>query len=220
MVIFTRCRYSLAVVMDGIVKRYSPACDKNKQAILDALKPFLVEKSNNKPWRLLEIGSGTGQHAVFFAEHLPYVEWQPSDVHGRLASIDAWQKEAKLANLLPPITLNVDANSWSVKTIHHMFTANTAHIISIDQLQRLFEGAAKYLPSSGYFFIYGPFNYDGQFTSDSNAAFDLWLKNRDSQSGIRDIEMLNSLANQNSQFNLVEDIAMPANNRLLVFKKN
>ena len=206
--------------MDGIVKRYSPACDKNKQAILNALKPFLEEQSNNKPCRLLEIGSGTGQHAVFFAEHLPYVEWQPSDVHGQLASIDAWQKEAKLANLLPPISLNVDANSWSVKTIHHMFTANTAHIISIDQLQRLFEGAAKYLPSSGYFFIYGPFNYDGQFTSDSNAAFDLWLKNRDSQSGIRDIEMLNSLANQNSQFNLVEDIAMPANNRLLVFKKN
>ena len=162
--------------MDGIVKRYSPACDKNKQAILNALKPFLEEQSNNKPCRLLEIGSGTGQHAVFFAEHLPYVEWQPSDVHGQLASIDAWQKEAKLANLLPPISLNIDANSWSVKTIHHMFTANTAHIISIDQLQRLFKGAAKYLPSSGYFFIYGPFNYDGQFTSDSNAAFDLWLK--------------------------------------------
>ena len=206
--------------MDAIVKRYSPACDKNKQAILNALKPFLEEQNSNKPFRLLEIGSGTGQHAVFFAEHLPYVEWQPSDVHGQLASIDAWQKEAKLTNLLPPISLNIDANSWPVKTIDHMFTANTVHIISIDQLQCLFKGAAKYLPSSGYFFIYGPFNYDGQFTSDSNAVFDLWLKNRDGQSGIRDIEMLNSLANQNSQFNLVEDIVMPANNRLLVFKKN
>ena len=206
--------------MDSIVKRYSPACDKNKQAILDALKPFLEDQSNNKPCRLLEIGSGTGQHAFFFAEHLPCVEWLPSDVYGRLGSIDAWQKEAKLANLLPPISLNIDANSWSVKTIHHIFTANTVHIISIDQLQRLFKGAAKYLPRSGFFFIYGPFNYGGQFTSNSNAAFDLWLKNRDSQSGIRDIEMLNSLANQNSQFNLVEDIAMPAKNRLLVFKKN
>ena len=202
------------------MKRYSPACDKNKQAILNALKPFLVKHSNNKPCRLLEIGSGTGQHAVFFAEHLPYVEWQPSDVHGQLASIQAWQKEANLANLLPPINLNIDANSWPVKTIHHLFTANTAHIISVDQLQRLFKAAARHLPSSGYFFIYGPFNYNGQFTSDSNAAFDLWLKNRDSQSGIRDIEMLNSLANQNSQFNLAADVAMPANNRLLVFKKN
>jgi len=206
--------------MDGIVKRYSPACDKNKQAILNALNPFLVKQSNNKPCRLLEIGSGTGQHAVFFAEHLPYVEWQPSDVHGQLASIQAWQKEANLANLPPPINLNIDANSWPVKTIHHLFTANTAHIISVDQLQRLFKAAAKHLLSSGYFFIYGPFNYNGQFTSDSNAAFDLWLKNRDSQSGIRDIEMLNSLANQNSQFNLAADVAMPANNRLLVFKKN
>lgn len=206
--------------MDGIVKRYSPACDKNKQAILNALKPFLVKQSNNKPCRLLEIGSGTGQHAVFFAEHLPYVEWQPSDVHGQLASIQAWQKEANLANLLPPINLNIDANSWPVKKIHHLFTANTAHIISVDKLQRLFKAAAKHLLSSGYFFIYGPFNYNGQFTSDSNAAFDLWLKNRDGQSGIRDIEMLNSLANQNSQFNLAADVAMPANNRLLVFKKN
>ena len=206
--------------MDGIVKRYSPACDKNKQAILNALKPFLVKQSNNKLCRLLEIGSGTGQHAVFFAEHLPYVEWQPSDVHGQLASIQAWQKEANLANLPPPINLNIDANSWPVKTIHHLFTANTAHIISVDQLQRLFKAAAKHLLSSGYFFIYGPFNYNGQFTSDSNAAFDLWLKNRDSQLGIRDIEMLNSLANQNSQFNLAADVAMPANNRLLVFKKN
>ena len=202
------------------MKRYSPACDKNKQAILNALKPFLVKQSNNKLCRLLEIGSGTGQHAVFFAEHLPYVEWQPSDVHGQLASIQAWQKEANLANLLPPINLNIDANSWPVKTIHHLFTANTAHIISVDQLQRLFKAAAKHLLSSGYFFIYGPFNYNGQFTSDSNAAFDLWLKNRDSQLGIRDIEMLNSLANQNSQFNLAADVAMPANNRLLVFKKN
>ena len=204
--------------MDGIVKRYSPACDKNKQAILNALKPFLVKQSNNKPCRLLEIGSGTGQHAVFFAEHLPYVEWQPSDVHGQLASIQAWQKEANLANLPPPINLNIDANSWPVKTIHHLFTANTAHIISVDQLQRLFKAAAKHLLSSGYFFIYGPFNYNGQFTSDSNAAFDLWLKNRDSQSGIRDIEMLNSLANQNSQFNLAADVAMPANRALAAWR--
>ncbi len=202
------------------MKRYSPACEKNKQAILNALKPFLEEQSNNKPCRLLEIGSGTGQHAAFFAEHLPHIEWQPSDKHGQLASIDAWQKEANLANLLPPINLNIDTNSWPIKTIHHIFTANTVHIISIDQLQRLFNGAAKHLPSSGYFFIYGPFNYDGQFTSDSNAAFDLWLKERDRQSGIRDIEMLNLFAGQNLQFNLIADMAMPANNRLLVFRKN
>ena len=206
--------------MDRIFKRYSSACDRNKQAILDALNLFLVEQSNNKPCRLLEIGSGTGQHAAFFAKHLPHVEWQPSDINGRLASIEAWQKDAKLANLLPPINLNINSDSWRAETIDHIFTANTAHIISVSQLHRLFKGAAKYLPSCGYLFIYGPFNYDGLYTSDSNAAFDLWLKDRDSQSGIRDIAMLNSFANQNSQFSLVEDIAMPANNRLLVFKKN
>lgn len=218
MAIFTRWRINAKVI--GIVKRYSPACDKNKQAILAAVQPFFVRQENKEKNRLLEIGSGTGQHAVFLAEHLPLIKWQPSDKPDQLASIDAWQKEVDFENLLPPIALNIDANNWPIETADYVFTANTAHIISTDQLQKLFKGVAKLLAKSGIFFIYGPFNYGGKFTSNSNAEFDKWLKERDSLSGIRDFEMLNLLANHDSHFCLTADISMPANNRLLVFEKN
>tara|TARA_B100000767_G_scaffold274189_1_gene306419 strand:+ start:2699 stop:3301 length:603 start_codon:yes stop_codon:yes gene_type:complete len=200
------------------VKNYSPACDKNKKVILYALQRFLVNQP--APCRLLEIGSGTGQHAAFFASQFPFIEWQPSDKKEKLSSINAWQKEAKLPNLLPAITVDIDADDWPIKTSHHVFTANTAHIISADQLKRLVNGVAAILLKNGYFFIYGPFNYRGQFTSASNAEFDQWLKRKSTQAGIRDFEMLNSLAHYDAQFSLTADLPMPSNNRMLVFQKN
>ena len=167
---------------------------------------------------VLEIGSGTGQHAVYFGQAMPWLIWQPSDVSVHLQGISAWLKDAGLTNVKPPLTLDVNQPNWPITEAGGVFSANTAHIISSETLDNLFDGVGKILHVDGFFLLYGPFNYQGNYTSQSNAEFDIWLKQRDPLSGIRDFEVVCDLAKQNS-LQLINDFQMPVNNRLLVFKK-
>lgn len=166
---------------------------------------------------LLEIGSGTGQHAAWLPQFFPDLLWQPSDVAENLQGITCWLEEADLANVSAPIALDV-RNQWPNGPFQALFTANTFHIMGPDEVTLCVEHGATVLSDKGLFFIYGPFNYNQQFTSDSNAQFQQWLEARDPQSGIRDIEWVCELMQHNG-LSLINDHNMPANNRLLVFCK-
>ena len=159
---------------------------------------------------MLEIGSGTGQHAAYFAPELPQLTWQASDVAENLPGIRAWGVDA--------IELDVD-KEWPRVEVDAVFSANTAHIMSWAQVERLFGGVARLLPAGGLFALYGPFHYGGRPTSDSNARFDAMLRARDPAGGVREFEHICTLA-QRCGLVLMEDNAMPANNRLLVFRKD
>jgi len=194
------------------MKQFSESCIQNQNPILSIIKPLLVNAST-----VLEIGSGTGQHAVFFAEQMPHLTWQASDQSQYLPSVNAWIKEASLDNLPGAIELDV-TQSWTGTKVAAIFSANTAHIMSWEMVVDFFNGVGRSLDTDGIFILYGPFNYNGQYTSQSNANFDLWLKDRDPRSAIRDFEALNLLA-QNAGLSLVTDYAMPANNRILHWEK-
>lgn len=195
------------------MKAYSEACERNKEPILQLLRHELREATE-----VLEVGSGTGQHAAHFARHLPHVRWQPSDVDPRDGSIVAWTQELRLTNVAPPLVLDVDHLPWPVSEVDAVFSANTAHIMSWASVANLLRGAAAVLRPGGVLCLYGPMNYDGRYTSDSNAQFDQWLKRRDPRSGIRDFEAVDELARQ-SGLSLAADHPMPANNRLIVWHK-
>jgi hypothetical protein len=197
-----------------IQKPFSQSCENNKEPILQIIKTVF-----NQPATVWEIGSGTGQHACHFAENLPHLSWQPTDRPENLAGIHLWRDEAQLANLLPPLSLDVTDTLWPCERIDAVFTANTLHIMSSDEVKLLFERLAVYLSAEATMCIYGPFNYAGAYTSESNARFDLWLKERNALSGIKDFEEIMSLA-ANSGLELQVDNAMPANNRLLVLRKS
>jgi SAM-dependent methyltransferase len=199
--------------LSGADKPFSESCERNKEPILAILREIF-----SQPARILEIGSGTGQHAVHFAASLPHLTWQTSDLAANHPGIRAWLEEAALPNVRAPIALDVNG-PWPEQTFDSVFTANTLHIVSWDLAQKLIAGAARLLEENGRLAIYGPFNYGGAFTSDSNARFDDWLKNRDPVSGIRDFEAVVKCAEING-LHLLADHAMPANNRLLVFVKN
>lgn len=199
-----------------INKPFSQACENNKQPILDILTTVFANTKH-----VLEIGSGTGQHAVFFGEQLPSIIWQTSDLFENHAGIGSWLNEMKLVNVKAPIIIDLN-NTWPDINknipVDGLFTANTLHIISWSLVVKFFEGILKNIKTGAMVCIYGPFNYQGKFTSESNANFDLWLKDRDENSGIRNIESILALAEE-AWLNLIDDHAMPANNRLLVFKK-
>lgn len=195
-----------------MTKPFSQACENNKSPILSLL---IDTFSNSK--NVLEIGSGTGQHAVHFAPNMPWLSWQTSDVRSNHHGISQWLNEHPSANLLHPIELDLN-NPWPIKNIDAIYTANTLHIVSWPLVQAFFSGVALHLAPQGKLCIYGPFNYQGQYTSESNAGFDIWLKERDSESAIRDIEAIKVLA-ENAGLLLVNDHTMPANNRLLIFTK-
>ncbi|MGB1261617.1 MAG: DUF938 domain-containing protein [Cognaticolwellia sp.] len=193
-------------------KPFSQACENNKPYILSQLiNSFRDSKT------VLEVGSGTGQHAVHFATNMPWLTWQTSDVALNHQGISQWLNECVATNLHHPLELDLN-NVWPVSNIDAIYTANTLHIVSWALVQAFFNGVAQHLNLSGKCVIYGPFNYGGKFTSDSNANFDLWLKDRDSNSGIRDIEAIIKLA-KSAGLALDNDHTMPANNRLLVFTK-
>jgi len=194
------------------MKPHSPACERNREPIREQLARLLPE-----PARILEIGSGTGQHAAWFTTHLPHLTWQTSDLPINHEGITTWMVEAGNANLLAPIVLDVDG-SWPEATYDAVFTANTFHIVSAAQTRALIRGAAGCLGAGGLLLVYGPFLIDGVHTSDSNRNFDKMLRARDPQSGIRDREELIAFA-RGEGFNFREDIAMPANNRILVWQK-
>jgi Protein of unknown function (DUF938) len=195
-------------------KPYSQACENNKAPILAVIREIFSE-----PTTVWEIGSGTGQHACYFASELSHLIWQATDVVENLPGINAWRDEAQLPNLSEPLVLDVTDPGWSYGGLDAVFTANTLHIMSWRNVEILFERFQTYLNPLAKVCIYGPFNYDGKYTSDSNANFDQWLKNRDPLSGIRDFEAVMALA-EHTGLRLLKDNAMPANNRLLVLQKS
>ena len=195
------------------MKPFSEACERNQGPILEVLRRAFAHRRT-----VLEIGSGTGQHAVHFAAHLPHVQWQPSDCAENLPGIEAWRVEAALPNLLPALVLDVNQPHWPETSADAVFSANTLHIMSWSEVQLFFAGIGRVLPSSAVLAVYGPFNLGGRHTSESNAHFDRMLRSRDPRSGIRDLEAVDALAAEQG-LTLIEDVAMPANNRTLVWRR-
>lgn len=193
---------------------YSPAADNNKEPILEVLRPVLQDAGS-----VLEIGSGTGQHAVYLSRHLEHLIWHPSDVAQHLAGIAARVAEEGGPNVVAPIELDVAKHPWPFDHIDAVYSANVVHIISWPLVEELFAGVGQVLGSAGILCLYGPYKYDGQYTTESNASFDEWLKDRDPQSGIKDFEAVNELALAQG-LRLVQDHAMPANNQLLVWRRD
>jgi SAM-dependent methyltransferase len=194
-------------------KPFSDACERNKGPILDVLREALADRR-----KVLELGGGTGQHAVHFARHLPHLVWQTSDVAAHLRGIHQWIDEAALPNLPPAIELDINQAAWPSIDADAVYTANTLHIISWPEVQRLFERVGALLPPAGLLVVYGPFKYGGLHTAQSNARFDLMLRERDPQSGLRDFEAVAELAGRNGLV-LMQDHAMPANNRTVVWRR-
>jgi cyclopropane fatty-acyl-phospholipid synthase-like methyltransferase len=164
-------------------KPFSQACENNKEPILQVIKTVFCQ-----PTTVWEIGSGTGQHACYFAKRLPHIEWQPTDRSENIPGIRLWLEEAQLANLKPPLILDVTDTVWTCNGIDAVFSANTLHIMSRDEVQIFFDRLAAHLNANASICIYGPFNYNGAYTSDSNARFDQWLKSQNTLSGIKDFE--------------------------------
>ncbi|MCH1553439.1 MAG: class I SAM-dependent methyltransferase [Luminiphilus sp.] len=192
---------------------FSQAAENNKTPILEVLKDWLKPNAC-----ILEIGSGSGQHAIHFSEALPSVRWQPSDRPEVQSLLQRNTQQYGSSNLLAPITLDLAAPGWPDTTIDAVYSANVLHIVSTDQGEIMVNGAAQCLLTGGLLFLYGPFRYQGSFTTPSNADFDAWLRARDPKSGIRDFEWLNELA-RSERLVLQEDRSMPANNQCLVFQK-
>lgn len=193
-------------------KPFSPAAKQNRDAILPILQAEFKHASN-----VLEIGSGTGQHAAYFARHLPHLSWQASDKEEHIEGINLWLKESKQNNIPTPMILDV-CKQWPDTQYDAAFAANIAHIMHWHEIEAMFAGLADTLITNAKFCLYGPFNINGEYTSESNRNFDHWLKNRDPQSCIRDKGELNKLAQQNN-FKLYQDWEMPCNNRILCWKK-
>jgi len=196
------------------MKEFSEACERNKDAIFAVIEPLLKDKKS-----LLEIGSGTGQHAVYFAEKMNHLCWQTSDRLENHPSINTWIDDSHIDNVETPIDLDVLEYHWSQSNFDAAFSANTAHIMPWRAVEAMFEGVANSLNEEGLFFLYGPFNYNGQFTSESNKNFESWLKSVDPERGIRDFEAVIKLA-KSCGIKLVDDIEMPANNRILIWRKD
>ena len=191
---------------------HSPACDRNRDPILQVLLEHFATSR-----RVLEIGSGTAQHAVHFAAAMPRLQWQTSDVAENIPGIRAQLAAAGLPNTPSPLELDVKGE-WPATRFDAVFSANTLHIMSWLEVQQLFGRLGQVIAPHATVAIYGPFNYGGRFTSESNAAFDRSLKSRGAHMGIRDFEAVNALA-ADIGIELLTDVAMPANNRTLVWRR-
>ncbi len=193
-------------------KPFSAACERNRQPILAVLREWFADRRH-----VLEIGSGTGQHAAHFAAALPKLRWQTSDVPDNLPGIRLWLKEAALPNTPAPIAFDVNDTPPGGE-YDAVFSANTLHIMGWKEVERMFAALPKLTRRGALLVIYGPFNYEGQFTSPSNAQFDEALRSGNPKRGIRDFEEVDALASA-AGFVLKEDRAMPANNRCIVWKR-
>lgn len=193
--------------------QHSDACERNKEPILEVLRGAFRDVTT-----VLEIGSGTGQHAVYFAAQLPHLVWQPSDLAENLPAVRARLELEGATNIKPPLALDAGRLPWPVDTVEAVFTANTLHIVSWEQVCGLFRGAGEVVSAGGRLCVYGPFAYGGKHTSTSNEQFDAMLRRRDPLSGIRSFEAVDALAGEYG-FTLDDDVAMPANNRTLVWSK-
>ena len=194
-------------------KPFSPACERNREPILSVLRDAFARSR-----RVLEIGSGTGQHAVHFGAHLPHLVWQTSDLPANHPAIHAWLRDAALPNVLPPLALDAGSAAWPQAQFDAVFTANTCHIMRWEEVRGMFAGIGRVLAPGGVLCIYGPFNEGGRFSSESNALFDASLKETAPHMGIRDLEAVLVLAEQQG-LALEANHAMPANNRLLQWRR-
>ena len=202
-------------------QRWSEACERNRDPILAVLHTHLADRH-----RVLEIGSGTGQHAAYFAAQLPHLHWQASDHPDYLPGIAERLAEAALPNAPAPWPLQAvlepvpGLGPWPANAgrFDAVFSANTLHIMSWAHVEAFFAGLPVVMADDAVLCVYGPFNYGGKFTSDSNRQFDGWLKDRDPASGIRDAEAVDALAAAQG-LRLIDDVAMPANNRLRVWRR-
>jgi cyclopropane fatty-acyl-phospholipid synthase-like methyltransferase len=195
-------------------KPHSPACERNREPILSELRAFFADRRH-----VLEVGSGTGEHAVHFAAALPHLVWQTSDRAENLAGIRAWLDEASLRNTPAPHMLDVADDAWPHGPFDAVFSANTLHIMAWHEVEAFFCALPRVLTRDAKLAIYGPFNVDGAFTSASNAAFDESLKARAPHMGIRDVAVVDALA-RTTGFVLLDDVAMPANNRLRMWQRH
>lgn len=189
---------------------YAEAAEQNKHVIFAAICDHLVGDA-------LEIGSGTGQHAEFFAGKTPAVNWHTSDLASALPGLEARVRAAGLDNLQPPIELDV-LGDWPERQFDFIFTANSLHIMSRAMVEACFSGVGGCLLPGGVFAVYGPFNYHGKFTSPGNASFDRMLRLRDPSSGIKDFAWLAEIAAA-ERLELLDDVTMPVNNRTLLWQK-
>lgn len=194
-------------------KPFAPACERNREPILGVLREVFAHCT-----RVLEIGSGTGQHAVHFAAAMPWLDWQCSDRAEHLPGIRAWLDEAALPNTPSPVELDV-AGYWPPARYDAVFSANTLHIMGWAEVEQLFAHLPAVTTGDAVLAIYGPFNRGGRYTSDSNAAFDRSLKLRDPRMGLRDAEAVDALAGAVG-FALLEDRPMPANNGCRVWRRH
>lgn len=193
-------------------KPYAPATDRNREPILEVLRERFADSR-----QVLEIGSGTGQHAVYFAQALPGLRWQSSDVADNLPGITLWLQEAGLPNTPPPVEVDM-RQAWPELGFDAVFSANTLHIMAWSEVIQLFLELGRRMPPAGLLVVYGPFNYGGRFTSDSNARFDASLRAGNPASGLRDFEAVEALA-ADAGLVLLEDRAMPANNRCITWQR-
>lgn len=193
-------------------KPFSQACENNKAPILEHLRREFADRHH-----VLEIGSGTGQHAVHFAASMPWLQWLAADRGENHAGVRAWLGEAALPNLHGPLELDVNER-WPDGPFDAVFTANTFHIMSWTEVERCIAGIGAITVQQARVAVYGPFRVAGACTSDSNTAFDASLRGRGAQMGIRDIEAIERSFDRQG-FRLHADFALPANNRLLFFRR-
>ncbi len=191
-------------------KPFAPACERNREPILTVLRRYLGDSH-----RVLEIGSGTGQHAVYFGAAMPHLLWQTSDVADNHSGIRAWLGEADLPNVREPLALDVTGD-WPADNFDAIFAANTLHIMDWPAVRAFFAGVGLVLAPGGRLIVYGPFHYDGRPTGEGNARFDASLRAQPGGMGIRDVADVDPLAAE-AGLRLVEDVAMPADNRCLVW---
>ena len=195
------------------MKPFSESCEQNQGPIFEVLKETFADRKF-----VLEIGSGTGQHAIYFGSRLPHLIWQTSDLLENHSGIFAWLEEAHLPNVKAPLLLDVNLAQWPLEKVDAIFSANAVHIMSWPSVEAMFAGVGRVLAPRGILALYGPFNYGGKFTSESNEHFDGWLKSYNPQSGVRDFEALDKLAKVQG-LDLLKDVEMPANNRTLIWRR-
>lgn len=195
-------------------KPHSEACDRNKDPILEVLKDVVTRDDR----RLLEIGTGTGQHAVYMAPHFPFMEWYPTDRGDALAGMKLWFNEARVQNIQAPARIEIGKDELPKLKFDLVFTANTFHIMHWKECKSLIKQMGGRLREGARVVIYGPFKYSGAFTSESNQRFDEELKARDPLMGIRSFEDVKNAMEKNG-FELIEDLTMPANNQILIFRR-
>jgi hypothetical protein len=195
-------------------RRFAPATERNRQPILEVLQRTLPDAGT-----VLEIASGTGEHAIFFAPCFPHLTWQPSDLDAAArASIVAWTEGAGAANIRPPLTLDASADAWPIDQADAMVSINMIHIAPWAAALGLFKGAARLLPAGAPLFLYGPFKEGGAHTAPSNESFDANLRRQNAAWGVRDLETVIEAAGS-AGLDFAERVAMPANNLSLVFRR-